>query len=168
MTRVSPSIAERCRIFSSGNQENTPDGCRRTFYQETGIPTLSGIPVPVNYSRKGTLINGNGAALPMTSKEKLESAMRMSKENEILRIQRKLTSRWVTGPDFTMTNNNHVLMKNQSMINISNPISDGNTNIIRENKQSLEVATMNFSAEDFTTTADETDDCSKVCGSLNF
>lgn len=161
MTRVSPSIAERCRIFSNTVQDDNDANFRRMYYQDGVTQTASGIPVPVNHTRKEAHTNQNGQYFPQH--DQTESSMKLSRENEIQRIQRKLRARWET----PLNTNRLLHTEHHEDPNLFRHTTAGcfevynSINSCNENKHSLDTATMNFSAEDITTTADETDE-SKV------
>ncbi|XP_018023408.1 uncharacterized protein LOC108679320 isoform X2 [Hyalella azteca] len=216
MIRVSPSIAERCRIFCNGTSDDNDGNFRRKFCEDGTTQTASGIPVPISNLRKdhhptqNSLFNAN--QMNNDCHQTLELSRKQSKENELQRTQRRLRTRWETpnsnskilgapydndvshylrhttaGCFETYTNNNDKKYNNttrqgcmdvlQNMDSCSKLSNYSSTNRLSDcdcdvspnfefhdsknsgsdAQKSLETATMNFSAEDFTTTADETD-----------
>jgi len=162
MTRVSPSIAERCRIFSNVTQEENDQNFRRLFYQDGTAQTGSGIPVPVSTLRKESspLHNGNMTLIPQLAGDLSESSL--------YRIQRKLRARWETPLNTfrSISNAQHEdSFCNDGEMAAPLPVVHNSfqtySSLPRLRKPTIDTATMNFSAEEVTTTADETDE-SKV------
>ena len=165
MTRVSPSIAERCRIFSNITQEENDQNLRRLFYQDGTTQTASGIPVPVSTFRKEPPVNPvvMNSHIPVPQLQHQQSFNNDLQQSSLPRIQRKFRSRWDTsingnGPRVF---NGEAHCPNEMVQTSAGCFTSHSGTNNTDTKQSLETAIMNFSAEDVTTTADETDE-SKV------
>ncbi|KAF2358781.1 hypothetical protein FHG87_010467, partial [Trinorchestia longiramus] len=97
MTRVSPSIAERCRIFSNGAAEENEGPFKRLFYQDGTTQTASGIPVPIsNMRREPQHLQSNAYVQNAHPSDASGLSLKQVKENEFQRVQRKLRARWET------------------------------------------------------------------------